>query len=219
MVVYIHDGGRHHDARSESITHLVESQLLGTKVPGILGSSNLSKNNSTKRGTLSPRQEEILQQVEGRWSDEALSSRATWADRIGTKTLKQSFGLLSSITERRDTTVTLFTSILRLRVFAVPGSSFREGIQQAGTQQVCGRCHSECSEREPKFPVGGTAVFRTGARTNKGKPCIILKHGDVTEHVNSHAKGSKANSGFAHRLCRATVWTEERWLKKAKKKK
>ena len=34
----------------------------------------------TKRGTLSPRQEEILQQIEGRWSDEALKSRATWAD-------------------------------------------------------------------------------------------------------------------------------------------
>ena len=27
----------------------------------------------TKRGKLSPRQEEVLQQVEGRWSDEALS--------------------------------------------------------------------------------------------------------------------------------------------------
>ena len=32
------------------------------------------------RGTLSPRQEEVLQQVEGRWSDEALKSRASWAD-------------------------------------------------------------------------------------------------------------------------------------------
>ena len=34
----------------------------------------------TKRGSLSPRQEEVLQQVEGRWSDEALSSRASWYD-------------------------------------------------------------------------------------------------------------------------------------------
>ena len=33
-----------------------------------------------KRGSLSPRQEEVLQQVEGRWSDEALKSRASWAD-------------------------------------------------------------------------------------------------------------------------------------------
>ena len=32
------------------------------------------------RGSLSPRQEEVLQQVEGRWSDEALKSRASWAD-------------------------------------------------------------------------------------------------------------------------------------------
>ena len=34
----------------------------------------------TTRGTLSPRQEEILQQVEGRWSDEALKHRASWVD-------------------------------------------------------------------------------------------------------------------------------------------
>jgi hypothetical protein len=64
----------------------------------------------TKRGSLSPRQEEVLQQVEGRWSDEALSSRASWADDWD-KTKKRSFGLLSSITERPDTTATLFTSI------------------------------------------------------------------------------------------------------------
>ena len=32
------------------------------------------------RGSLSPRQEGVLQQVEGRWSDEALKSRASWAD-------------------------------------------------------------------------------------------------------------------------------------------
>ena len=33
----------------------------------------------TTRGSLSPRQQEILQQVEGRYSDEALKSRASWA--------------------------------------------------------------------------------------------------------------------------------------------
>ena len=63
-----------------------------------------------KRGSLSPRQEEVLQQVEGRWSDEALSSRATWADDWD-KDKEAKFGLLSSITTRRDTTATLFISI------------------------------------------------------------------------------------------------------------
>ena len=72
-------------------------------------------------------------------------------------------------------------------------------------------------QNESSFPVGGTAIFRTGARTNKNKPCVILKHGSA-EHVNSHAKGAKPIQVLpigSSEPC----WTEERWLKKAKKKK
>jgi len=46
---------------------------------------------------------------------------------------------------------------------------------------------------------------------------VILKHGNC-EHVTSHAKGAKPIQVLPIGAA-APIWTEERWLKKAKKKK
>ena len=169
----------------------------------------------TTRGTLSPRQEEILQQVEGRWSDEALKARATWADDWD-----------------KDKEAKFWIALQYYRKTGYYGNIVYKYLTTAGC-----RCAGAPSEKEynklvlnnyaagvirnvqgeSKFPVGGTAVFRTGARTNKNKPCVILKHGSA-EHVNSHAKGAKPIQVLpigSSEPC----WTEERWLKKAKKRK
>ena len=169
----------------------------------------------TTRGSLSPRQEEILQQVEGRWSDEALKSLGNWIKDWN-----------------EDQEVKFNIALQYYRKTGYYGNIVFKYLTTAGE-----RCAGAPSEKEynklvlnkyaagvirniqepTKFPVGGTAVFRTGARSNRGKPCVILKHGS-TEHINSHAKGAKPIQvlpiGSAN-----PVWTEERWLKKAKKRK
>ena len=52
-----------------------------------------------QRGTLSPRQQEVLQQIEGRYSDEALQSRASWA-----QTWSEDQDNKFNIPQRRNTT-------------------------------------------------------------------------------------------------------------------
>jgi hypothetical protein len=189
--------------------------LLGTKVPGILGSWNLWKSNSTKRGSLSPRQEEVLQQVEGRWSNEALSSRANWEQDWDTD-LEAKFWIALQYYRKTGYYGNIVYKYLTTEGVRCAGApSEKEYNKLVLNKYAAGVIRNVQSES--KFPVGGTAVFRTGSRTHKGKPCVILKHGS-TEHVSSHAKGAKPIQvlpiGSAE-----PIWTEERWLKKARKKK
>ena len=170
----------------------------------------------TTRGTLSPRQEEILQQVEGRWSDEALKSRASWSQDWD-KDKEEKFWI--SLQYYRKTgyygnIVYKYLTTDGLRCAGAP--SEKEYNKLVLNKYAAGVIRN--IQSESKFPVGGAAVFRAGARrSHQGKPCVILKHG-TTEHINSHAKGAKPIQvlpiGSAN-----PVWTEERWLKKAKKKK
>ena len=170
----------------------------------------------TTRGTLSPRQEEILQQVEGRWSDEALKSRASWSQDWD-KDKEEKFWI--SLQYYRKTgyygnIVYKYLTTDGLRCAGAP--SEKEYNKLVLNKYAAGVIRN--IQSESKFPVGGAAVFRAGARrSHQGKLCVILKHG-TTEHINSHAKGAKPIQvlpiGSAN-----PVWTEERWLKKAKKKK
>ena len=172
----------------------------------------------TARGTLSPRQEEILQQVEGRWSDEALKSRASWAT-TWNEDQEAKFNIALQYYRKTGyygNIVYKYLTTEGLRCAGAP--SEKEYNKLVLNKYAAGVIRN--IQSEPKFPVGGTAVFRTGAqakRSNKGKPCVILKYGS-TEHINSHAKGAKPIQvlpiGSAN-----PVWTEERWLKTAKKRK
>ncbi len=169
----------------------------------------------TTRGSLSPRQEEILQQVEGRWSDEALKHRASWVDDWD-KEKEEKFWIALQYYHKTGyygNIVYKYLTTAGCRCAGAP--SEKEYNKLVLNKYAAGVIRNV--QAEPKFPVGGTAVFRTGARTNRGKPCVILKHGN-TEHVTSHAKGAKPVQvlpiGSAE-----PYWTEERWLKKAKKRK
>ena len=169
----------------------------------------------TTRGTLSLRQEEILQQVEGRWSDEALKHRASWAQGWD-KDKEAKFWIALQYYRKTGYYGNIVWKYLTTEGVRCAGSpSEKEYNKLVLNKYAAGVIRNV--QGESKFPVGGTAVFRTGARTHKGKVCVILKHGNC-EHVTSHAKGAKPIQVLLIGAP-APIWTEERWLKKSKKRK
>ena len=169
----------------------------------------------TSRGSLSPRQEEILQQVEGRWSDEALKSRASWAEDWD-KEKEEKFWIALQYYHKTGYYGNIVYKYLTTAGDRCAGApSEKEYNKLVLNKYAAGVIRNV--QGESKFPVGGTAAFRTGARTHKGKVCVILKHGNC-EHVTSHAKGAKPIQVLPIGAA-APIWTEERWLKKAKKRK
>ena len=169
----------------------------------------------TKRGSLSPRQEEVLQQIEGRWSDEALKSHATWAQDWD-KEKEEKFWIALQYYHKTGYYGNIVYKYLTTAGDRCAGApSEKEYNKLVLNKYAAGVIRNV--QAEPKFPVGGTAAFRTGARTHKGKVCVILKHGNC-EHVTSHAKGAKPIQVLPIGAA-APIWTEERWLKKAKKRK
>jgi hypothetical protein len=164
--------------------------------------------------TLSDKQQSYFQQILGRWSDEAIKSRDdftnNWNEEQEAKfaialRYYQKTGYYSNIVHK----YMLHTG----EIGGIPTE--KEYNKLVENKYAAGVIRNV--QAESKFPVGGTAVFRTGSRTHKGKACVILKYGD-TEHVTSHAKGAKPIQVLpigSSEPC----WTEERWLKKAKKRK
>jgi len=168
--------------------------------------------------TLSDKQQSYFQQILGRWSDEAIKSRAdftnSWDDEREAKFLialryYHKTGYYGNIVYKYLTTA-------GVRCAGPP--SEKEYNKLVENKYAAGVIRN--IQSEPQFLVGGTAVFRTGAqakRSIKGKTCVVLKYGDA-EHVTSHAKGAKPIQVLpigSSEPC----WTEERWLKKAKKRK
>ena len=165
--------------------------------------------------TMSDKQESYYQQILGRWSDEAIKARADftndWEEEQETKFLialryYQRTGYYSNI-------VCKYMTNAGDRIEGTP--SEKEYSKLVLNKYAAGVIRN--IQSEPKFSVGTAAVFRTGARTNRGNTCVVLQHGDIST-ASSHAKGAKPIQvlpiGSAN-----PVWTEERWLKKAKKQK
>ena len=169
----------------------------------------------TARGTLSPRQQEILQQVEGRYSDEALKSRASWAE-TWTDDQEAKFNIALQYYRKTGYYSNVVCKYLTTEGERCAGApSEKEYNKLVLNKYAAGVIRN--IQVESKFPVGGSAAFRATAGSHRGKVCIILKHGDA-EHITSHAKGAKPIQVLPIGSA-LPVWTEERWLKKAKKKK
>jgi len=165
--------------------------------------------------TLSPRQQEILQQVEGRYSNEALVARQNWENDWNSEKEEkfsialfyyQKAGYYSNIVHRYLDSETKRQGVpLEKEYNKLVLNKYAAGV----IENVIG---------DSKFPVGSTAAFRANAnRILQGKLCIVLQHGKA-EHVRTHAKGAKP----VHVLLIGSsdpVWTEERFLKKPKKRK
>ena len=163
---------------------------------------------------LSPAQERHLHQIEGRFSDEALAARGDW-EKSWDEEKEQKF----AIALRYYQTTGYYSNIVQkylLHTDEVRGIPLEKEYQRLVLNKYASGVIRNI-QGVSQFPAGTTAVFRAGARAYKGQPCIILKHGDANE-VRSHAKGAKPIQvlpiGSPDPL-----WTEERWLKKAKKRK
>ena len=165
--------------------------------------------------TLSPNQERHLQQIEGRWSDEALASRADftkgWDDQKEQKfTIALHYYLKTGY----------YSNI----VYKYYGGCGRTGIptEKEYNKLVLNKYAAAVITNalsESKFPVGTTAIFRANAGYGrKNMPVVILQNCNDGSQVKSHAKGAKPIQvlmvGSAE-----PIWTEERYLKRAKKRK
>ena len=166
--------------------------------------------------TLSHNQERHLQQIEGRWSDEALASRAdftnNWDDEKEQKfTIAlhyyQKTGYYQNIVYR-------YLGENQERTGTPTEKEYNKLVLNKYASAVIANALSES-----KFPVGTTAIFRANAGYGrKNMPVVILQNSNDGTQVRSHAKGAKPIQilmvGSAE-----PIWTEERFLKRAKKRK
>ena len=159
--------------------------------------------------------EQALQQVEGRWSDEALKARANWDNEWDTE--KEAKFLIALRYYRKTGYYSgIVYKYLTAEGDRLPGNPSQKEYNKLVLNKYAAAVIRNL-EAEPKFPVGASAVFRSAARAYHGQTCVILKHGDATT-VSSHAKGAKPVQVLPIGSA-SPIWTEERWLKKAKKRK
>lgn len=169
--------------------------------------------------TLSPRQKATFQQIQGRWSDEAMKVRMSWAedwnDEKGEKFLialryYRRTGYYRNIVDK-------YLDTGENGDYAVKGTPLMKEYSMI-VENKYGSAVIRNLLAEPKFAVGGGAVFRANAEWPlRGKVCVVLKYGDVGR-VRSHAKGARPVQVLVIGTANP-VWTEERYLKKVKKRK
>ena len=168
--------------------------------------------------TLSPKQERFFQQIQGRWSDEAMKTRASWTQDWDDE--KEEKFLIALRYYNR----TGYYSNLVGKYLVYEGDNVvRKGVPSMKEyNKIVENKYAAAVIRnlkeEPKFAAGEGAVFRANAEWGlRGKTCVVLKYGGV-EKVRSHAKGAKPVQVLIIGHPKP-VWTEERRLKKAKKRK
>ena len=168
--------------------------------------------------TLSPKQERFFQQIQGRWSDEAIKTRASWTQDWDDE--KEEKFLIALRYYNR----TGYYSNLVGKYLVYEGDNVvRKGVPSMKEyNKIVENKYAAAVIRnlkeEPKFAAGEGAVFRANAEWGlRGKTCVVLKYGGV-EKVRSHAKGARPVQVLIIGHPKP-VWTEERRLKKAKKRK
>jgi len=166
--------------------------------------------------TLSHNQERHLQQIEGRWSDEALASRADFANKWDDEK-EQKF----TIALRYYKKTGYYNNIVYKYL---DGDDGRKGTptEKEYNKLVLNKYASAVINNalsESQFPAGTTAIFRANAGYGRNNmPVVVLQNSSDGSQVKSHAKGAKPIRvlmvGSAE-----PIWTEERYLKRAKKRK
>ena len=170
--------------------------------------------------TLSKRQEATVQQIQGRWSDEAIKARADFA-KDWNEEKEEKFLIALHYYYRTgyySNLVGKYLTINEAGERSVKGIPSMKEYNKIVENKYASAVIRNLKE-EPKFAVGGAAVFRANADRwgYRGKTCVVLKYGDVAK-VSSHAKGAKPVQVLVIGEAQP-VWTEERYLKKAKKRK
>jgi len=173
--------------------------------------------------TLSPKQERFFQQIQGRWSDEAMKTRVSWTqdwdDEKEEKFLialryYDRTGYYGSITGKYLKYEKSKDGLTGVRSGGIPTmKEYNKLVENKYASAVIRNL-----KEEPKFAAGSAAAFRASAQyPYRGKTCVVLKYGDVAK-VKSHAKGAKPVQVLVIGEAQP-VWTEERYLKKVKKRK
>ncbi len=165
--------------------------------------------------TLSPRQIEVLEETESRYSDEALKVRTEFKENF-TEDMEEKFTIALRYYKK-----TGYYSNIVYKYLDQDDGRIGIPLQKEYNKLVLNKYAAGVIrniQSEAKFPVGSSAVFRSTLYGNlRNKPVIILKYGDA-DTVQSHAKGAKPVQvlpiGSSDPL-----WTEERHLKKAQKRK
>ena len=168
--------------------------------------------------TLSPKQERFFQQIQGRWSDEAIKSRASWTQDWDDEK-EEKFLIALRYYNRTG----YYSSLVGKYLVYEGDNVVRKGVPSMKEyNKIVENKYAAAVIRnlkeEPKFAAGEGAVFRANAEWGlRGKTCVVLKYGGV-EKVRSHAKGARPVQVLIIGHPKP-VWTEERRLKKAKKRK
>jgi hypothetical protein len=166
--------------------------------------------------TLSHNQERHLQQIEGRWSDEALASRADftkgWDDEN-----EQKFTIALRYYKKTGYYSNIVYKYLDQDDGRTGTPTEKEYNKLVLNKYAAAVITNALSES--KFPVGTTAIFRANAgHPRQNMPVVVLQNSSDGSQVRSHAKGAKPIQvlmvGSAE-----PIWTEERYLKRAKKRK
>ena len=166
--------------------------------------------------TLSHNQERHLQQIEGRWSDEALASRADftkgWDDEK-----EQKFTIALRYYKKTGYYSNIVYKYLD-QDDGRPGSPTEKEYNKLVLNKYAAAVITNALS-ESKFPVGTTAIFRANAGYGrKNMPVVILQNSNDGSQVKSHAKGAKPIQVLMVGSAQP-IWTEERHLKRAKKRK
>ena len=172
-----------------------------------------SLRDQTKKGrTLSPRQTEILEKIEGNHSDEVLAANELWEAEWNTDKA-QRLQIVAAYYYRNGYFQNIVASAMAdpewiptpKQYSAITGNKFAQAVLANSLD-------------EPKFAPASMIEFRKAARVSyglRGKPALVLR---ALPEVQTHAKGGKRYEVLPVGQV-IPVICEERDLKKARKSK
>jgi len=176
------------------------------------GFASSLRDQSKEGRTLSPRQIEILEKIEGNHSDEVLAANESWAAEWDADRA-QRLQIVAAYYYRNGYFQNIVASAMadpewiptQKQYSAITGNKYAQAVLANSLE-------------EPKFATASMVEFRKAGRVRyalRGKPALILR---ALDEVQTHAKGGKRYEVLPVGQV-APVICEERDLKKARKRK
>lgn len=194
----------------ERILALSKNQYLTDWEVGFCESIQMS---IEKWGNLTPKQHNLLQKVEGKYTEEKMQEIVNWKDNF-TPELRHRVKIAANYYANYAGYYIPLARKVMYEESYIP--TREEYIKLCENDYATGVIDNALSD--PKYPVGTFVTVRSSHPDRykfKDKLLLIIEH---SADVKSHAKGAKPvlvlPVGEAQ-----TMWTEERYLKQPKKKK
>ncbi len=126
---------------------------------------------------MSPRQKELLGEIEGRWSDEALAARATWQNEWNEEKAEK-FAIALRYYQKTGYYSNIVSKYM-LHTGEIGGIPLEKEYNKLVLNKYAAGVIRNI-QSEAQFPVGSSAVFRATLYGDlRNKPVIILKYGDA----------------------------------------